>query len=129
MQSLFMIDATLLVCHDADVPLRVCHDASVPLRVCHDASVPLRVCHDASVLLGYAMMVCPLESMMQMLLLDTDAILTRNFFYFQIEASSELEVKIFFKIRFILSKCHFLFISGGLNVQCLILAQKRKVLF
>ena len=44
-------NATLLVCHDADVPLRICHDANVPLRVCHDANVLLRVCHDANVLL------------------------------------------------------------------------------
>ena len=65
---------------------------------------------------------------MQMLLLDIDAI-TRNFFYFQIEASSEPEVKIFFKIRFILSKCHFFVYPEGLECPVHHSCPKKRIYF
>ena len=126
--------------YDADVIYEdanaIFHDANVP---CGDVNA--KFIHDRCEFVGVPWCRCPLEGMswcqcplkgmswckcpLQMFLLDTDAILTKNFFYSQIEAYSEPEVKIFFKIWLILSKCHFLFIPGHLTVQCIILAPKK----
>ena len=106
----------------------MCHDANVLLRICHGANVPLWVRHDANVHVGMSWCKCPLVGMpwckyscryamirmsaweyVMAWMLWCKHNLFKNFLYFQNEASSAPETKIFSKLDLLFLKSQLFF--------------------
>ena len=107
----------MYVCHDVNAPLWVCHDVNVCLGACYDAMMRmfpweytimrmshwcmpwckcfLRVCNDANALLGMQWMQMPPCGYTMTRMLWCKHNLFKNSFYFQNEASTTPETKIF----------------------------------